>query len=311
MHGLRALQGRPEAKRGEARRLCAAEPTLFVHAHKLENRRSPAANRQSFKETIMLRRVSHLTASSVTAADGAIGNVTAAFFDDQSWAIRYLVVDTEKWLPAREVLISPYSISQPLPDLSDDKNIHVRLTREQVKASPDIDTHQPVSRQHEREYSAYYTYPEYWDGGDMWGMGGLPLMATYPPSPEQIAAAETLRARDLASADSHLRSSVKVVGYDIQATDDSIGHVADFVFDDRSWAIRYLIVDTRNWWPGGKKVLVPTHWIDSIDWATSSVHVGLTREGVKASPEYDETIEIDRAYETRLHTAYNRKSYWD
>ena len=263
----------------------------------------------------MLRYVSDLTESSVTAADGDIGNVTAAFFDDQSWAIRYLVVDTGKWLPAREVLISPHSVSQPLPNLSDDRNIQVRLTREQVKASPDIDTHQPVSRQHEREFSAYYTYPEYWDGTDMWGIGGSPLMATYPPSPEQIAAANTLRgpshARHLAAADRRLRSSVEVIGYDIQATDESIGHVADFVFDDESWAIRYLIIDTYNWWPGGKKVLVATQWIDSIDWATSAVQVGLTRDGVKASPEYDETVEIDRPYETRLHTAYNRKGYWD
>jgi len=291
--------------------LLAIEPTPFVDTNKLQDRRPYAATRQSSKDTTMLRRVSHLTESSITASDGDIGNVTAAFFDDQSWAIRYLVVDTEKWLAAREVLISPYSVSQPLPNLSDDKNIHVRLTREQVKTSPDIDTHQPVSRQHEREYSAYYTYPEYWDGVDLWGMGSNPLMATYPPSPEQIAAAETLRKRDLAAADSHLRSSVKVIGYDIQATDQSIGHVADFVFDDKSWAIRYLIVDTRNWWPGGKKVLVATHWIDRIDWATSSVYVGLTRGGVKASPEYDEAVEIDRVYETSLHTKYNRKGYWD
>jgi len=254
----------------------------------------------------MLRRVSHLAESSVTATNGDIGNVTAAFFDDRSWAIRYLVVDTEKWLPAREVLISPYSVSQPLPNLRDDKNIHVRLTREQVKASPDVDMHQPVLRQHQRDYSFDDTYPKYWGGVDMWGMGGLPVMAAYPPSPEQIAAADTRRARDFAAADIHLRSSVKVLGYAIQATDESIGHVTDFVFDDKSWAIRYLIVDTRNWWPGGKKVLVATHWIDSIDWATSSVNVGLTREGVKASPEYDEAVAINRAYETNLHTAYSR-----
>jgi len=258
----------------------------------------------------MFRSISRLTHSSITAADGDIGNVTAAFFDDQSWVIRYLVVDTETWLASREVLISPYAVTTPLPDLNGDKNIHVSLTRQQVKDSPDIDTHQPVSRQHEREYMNYYSYPEYWDGSDMWGMGGYPMLPLMAPSEEEILAAKVIRQRDISAADVHLRSSRKVIGYDIEATDDSIGHVEDFIFDDKSWAIRYLVIDTRNWWPGGRKVLVAKHWIESIDWATSTVRMTLTREQVKNSPEYDETLTIDRAYEQALHDRYNRKGYW-
>ena len=254
-----------------------------------------------------LTRLSQLHGSSVTATDGTIGHVGAAFFDDQSWAIRYLVVDTGGWLSGREVLISPYAVKQPS---SSEKNIDVALTRQQVKDSPDIDTQKPVSRQHETEYLDYYDYPRYWDGGGMWGIGVYPSLSPDQRSPTQVEVESARRQEDLEAADMHLRSSTKVTGYDIQATDKSIGHVEDFIFDERSWAIRYLVVDTRNWWPGGRKVLIATHWIDHIDWATGTVFVNLTREQVRSSPEYKEVAPIAREYEKRLHRAYHRPGYW-
>ena len=256
----------------------------------------------------MLNSLSHLTHSTVTATDGSIGKTKAAFFDDLSWTIRYLVVDTGPWLAGREVLISPYSVEQPLEG---GENIHVSLTRQQVQGSPDIDAHQPVSRQHERDYLSYYALPEYWGGDGMWGMGAYPLLPPALSTAAEVESESTLHERDVRASDVHLRSSAAVTGYDIHATDESIGHVKDFVFDDESWAIRYLVVDTRNWWPGGRKVLVATRWIDSIDWATKAVHVTLTREQVKNSPEYHEAKPIARDYEKRLHDAYDRQGYWD
>jgi len=253
----------------------------------------------------MMNSVHQLTGAAVHASDGEIGHVSAAFFDDQTWTIRYLVVDTGSWLSGRAVLVSPYAVQAPL---GSSKMINVSLTREQVKNSPDIDTHQPVSRQHEREYLDYYAYPEYWDGGALWSMGALPVL----PIERQVSATATaLRARDERNDDVHLRSSKEVSGYDIQATDDSIGHVKDFIFDEASWAIRYLVIDTRNWWPGGKKVLIGTQWIDRIDWGEKKVHARLTREQVKDSPAYDESMVIHREYETRLHQVYDRPGYWD
>ncbi len=255
----------------------------------------------------MLNTFTHLTGSTVTASDGDIGHVKAAFFDDQYWTIRFVVVGCGSWLSEREVLISPYAIHQPLGSGS---TVNVSLTQAQVKGSPDVDTQQPVSRQHEIENLRYYAYPAYWEGDAMWGLGAYPML---PPmlTPAETAAADAAQERALKSADVHLRSSAKVIGYDIQATDESIGHVQDFVFDDESWAIRYLVVDTRNWWPGGKKVLIATHWIDGIDWATHTVKIALTREQIKASPAYEDTLPVARDYEKRLHDAYNRQGYWD
>ena len=254
----------------------------------------------------MLNSMSQLTGAKLTAIDGDIGKVEEFFFDDRAWAVRYLVVDTGSWLEQRKVLIPPHAVTQPL---GGDKHIHTVLTQQLVKQSPDVDTHQPVSRQHERDYFDYYNYPEYWGGSALWGMEAMP----YPPmtrSADEIAAARALRPPDFKADDVHLRSSAHVIGYDIQATDDSIGHVQDFIFDDKNWAIRYLVVDTRNWWPGGRKVLIGMHWADNIDWATQKVLVRLTREQVMSSPIFEDVSSIHREYETRLHQNYQREGYW-
>ena len=255
----------------------------------------------------MLNNVGHLNGSKIIATDGEIGHVKEAYFDDEAWAIRYLVVDTGTWLSGREVLVSPYAVTQPL---GSGKTIDVSLTRQQVRDSPVIDTHRPVSRQHEREYLGYYAFPEYWEGGELWSMSALPLLPPPLPIAVESQAECAKRGQDVPPEDVHLRSSANVAGYDIQATDDSIGHVKDFIFDDESWAIRYLVVDTRNWWPGGKKVLLATHWIDRIDWADKTVYTKLTRNQIKSSPEYEEAEPINRDYEKRLHDAYGRDGYW-
>ena len=256
----------------------------------------------------MLNSISHLIGAKVKASDGAIGHVKDAFFDDRSWAVRYLVVDTGTWLMGREVLVSPYAVKQPL---GSDKEVHVALTQHQVQTSPDVDTRQPVSRQHELEFMRHYQYPEYWDGGGLWAMGAMP----YPPPPmvpiaDDGVATEAMIERDSRAADVHLRSAVHVKGYDIQASDDSIGVVQDFVFDDQNWAIRYLVVDTSHWWQGGHRVLVGMAWADSIDWATRKVHVRLSRLQVQSSPVFEDVGSIHREYEMRLHKNYDREGYW-
>ena len=256
----------------------------------------------------MMNSVTHLKGSTITATDGQIGHVMEAYFDDQTWTVRYLVVDTGSWLSGRSVLVSPYAVKQPLDNV---KNIDVSLSRHQVEHCPNIDTHQPVSRRHERDYLNYYAYPEYWGGADLWGMGPYPLVPEALPTAVETQVQSALREQDVPAEDVHLRSSAVVTGYDIQATDDSIGHVKDFVFDDETWAIRYLVVDTRNWWPGGKKVLVATRWIDRIDWADKTVYTKLTREQIKNSPEYDEDATVNRDFEKRLHAAVGREGYWD
>ncbi|MEO7493391.1 MAG: PRC-barrel domain-containing protein [Massilia sp.] len=253
----------------------------------------------------MLRNVNILDKSKVNAIDGEIGNVEDIYFDDLAWAVRYLTVDTGTWLTRREVLISPYSVVPPLVGNA----INVSLTRDQVKDSPDIDTHKPVSRQHEREYLGYYGYPTYWNTGGLWAMGGYPIvppeaLSHYDDRHEQLES-------EVKPEDAHLRSIKNVRGYFIEASDGSIGHIDDFIFDVESWAIRYVLVDTSSWWQGSKKVLIATTWIERIDWLDSRAFTTLTREAIKKSPPYDVSAILDREFETRLHDTYARQGYWN
>ena len=255
----------------------------------------------------MLNSISHLDGSTIDADDGEIGHVKRAFFDDRTWAIRYLVVDAGSWLAGREVLISPYAVRQPL---GSESRVHVALTRQQVKDSPAVDTHQPVSRQHEREVLRHYAYPEYWDGGGLWAMGAMPFPPPMALTGAELQANQAMLERDFKPAEVHLRSTSEVAGYEIEASDGGIGQVKDFVFDDETWAIRYLVVDTSNWWPLGRRVLIGAHWADRIDWATRRLHVRLTRAQVKASPVFEDVGSIHREYELRLHQNYQRPGYW-
>ncbi len=186
--------------------------------------------------------VKDLKGNAIGATDGDIGKLDDFYFDDESWTIRYLVAETGNWLLNRKVLVSPFAIGKA--DLARER-LNVTLTKKQVEESPSIDTDKPVSRQHEAYYHDYYGYPYYWNGPYLWG-------PTYYPQ-LQVAVQKRIeeqRAKREKAGDLHLRSINNVTGYHIEATDGAIGHVEDFIIDDETWEIRYLVVDTQNWWPG-------------------------------------------------------------
>jgi hypothetical protein len=245
----------------------------------------------------------HVKDFSIHAVDGKLGSVVDIYFDDETWAIRYLVVDTGGWLSGRQVLISPISVVQTDWEA---KQLNVSLTKRQVENSPNLDTHQPVSRQHEAAFLGYYGYPYYWGGPYLWGPAFYPAGLASPINASAGAIANRVQRE---SQDSHLRSTEAVTGYDIEATDGEIGHVDGFVVDDEDWAIRYMEVATRNWWPG-KKVLVSPAWIERVSWGESKVYVGLSREAIKDGPEYIESRPVTREYENRLYFHYGRPPYW-
>ncbi len=244
----------------------------------------------------MLISASHMKDLTILASDGEIGSVEEFFFDDDTWTIRYAVVKAGSWLFERSVLISPIFVSEVNWE---GKQLRLNLTKEQIEKSPDINTHQPVSRQVEMEYMNYYGSSYYWGGSSMWGMGSYPgelPMAAAPMQADGIAST-----RD--PADSHLRSTTAVKGYYIGTTDGEIGHVQDFIVDAETWSIRYLEVATNNWLPG-KKVLISPEHIESVDWLESKVMVDLPREVIRSAPEYIESQTMTREYENNLLDHY-------
>jgi uncharacterized protein YrrD len=249
----------------------------------------------------MLHRINTLKDYKLDSLDGEMGGVADFYFDDQHWTVRYLVANTGNWLTGRQVLISPHAL---VAAVKDDDHVLVDLTRKQIEDSPSLASELPVSRQFEDKYYGYYGWPAYWGGTYAWGAYAYPGPLT-PISREGVPSA----GGGGQEGDPHLRCTNAVTGYDIQATDNEIGHVEDFVVDDQSWTIRYLIVDTRNWWPG-KKVLISPDWIDRVSWEENKVFVSLPREVIKNAPEFSKDQLITREYEAELHRHYQREAYW-
>src|SRR5271166_7199683 len=109
--------------------------------------------RTSTKAEVMLRSIKQLYGEKLRASDGEIGHVNDFYFDDQKWVVRYAVVDTGSWLSGRQVLIAPHAFG----NLDQHRSLLlVNLTRQQIEYSPSIESHKPVSRQYEEEYSRYY-----------------------------------------------------------------------------------------------------------------------------------------------------------
>jgi sporulation protein YlmC with PRC-barrel domain len=254
----------------------------------------------------MLRAVNDLKGYAILATDGPIGHVADVLFDDRHWAIRYLVVDTGTWLSGRKVLISPMSLGHPDWML---QQIPVSLAKKRVENSPDVDTQLPVSRQHEVEQLAYYGYPAYWDGLGLWGAGAYPGTLAGMPVPASMENDPPASAANPSAEDSHLRSCAALVGYQIVATDGDLGHVENFLLDDETWAIRYFIVNTSNWW-GGHHVLVAPQWVERVSWEDSTVTLDLSRDAIKSAPPYDASALFDRQQEQAMYEHYGRPRYW-
>lgn len=229
----------------------------------------------------MLRSITKFLQGKLGTSDGDIGRVNDFYFDDQNWAIRYLVADTGSWMPGRLVLISPHAFS----NLHQDGNaLLVNLTRQQVENSPSIESHKPVSRQYEEEYHPYYGWPFYWQGDQLWGKSAFPIASV--PAGRWSAGRSAARARKKESNDPHLRSAKAIMGYQIQSSDEAIGHVTDFALDDETWVIQHVVVDTRHWF-SSKRVMISHKWIKRIRWDQSKVYVDLTHEAVLASPVFE------------------------
>jgi hypothetical protein len=246
----------------------------------------------------MLRSMKDMEHYSIGATDGLIGAVKDFYFDDTDWVIRYLVVDTGESAPRRKVLISPIAIGRPNWS---DKILAAKLTRAQVKGSPDIDTEEPVSRQQEMGYAGYYGYGNYWGGGGLWGAGLYPDILQAGRQVNNSGAGSHV----IHGADSHLRSGNAVMRYYVNASDGDIGHVQALLVDEGSWAIRYIVVNTSNWWLG-HNVLIAPEWIGYVSWAESSLSVNLTRQAIQDSPPYDAATALSGEQEAGIHAHYGR-----
>lgn len=205
----------------------------------------------------MLHSLGLITGACIHATDGVMGTVRDFFFDDESWMLRYLVVQTGTWLARREVLIAITAVDH----LDWEKReFAVQLNRDQVRHSPDVDTKKPVSRQQEIAMSRYFGWPTYWSVRVP--AGRYTTETEYPTT---------------AGDDRHLRSISAVTGYDVWASDGEIGKLEDFILDDGGWHVGYLVVRTGSWL-ASQNLLVSTRWVESISWANCRVDLVRSRD---------------------------------
>jgi sporulation protein YlmC with PRC-barrel domain len=253
----------------------------------------------------MLLAVSALKGYSIEALDGALGTIKDLLFDDRTWQIKWLVVQSGSWLVDRKFLLHPSAVDGFDHDR---QTLDVSLTKQQVKESPSLSTDQPVSRQHEDDLLGYYGWDPLWGGAMVGSMVGGGL--TGPP----LYFGNKERFNDLGleyvegGGDPHLRSINEVTGYHVLASDGDMGHVANLLVDDVQWGVRYLIVETSNWWMG-KQVLMSPYAITSINYSDRTVDLDVTKVEVKASPEWDPSTAIVENYQQRLHKHYNWTGY--
>lgn len=250
----------------------------------------------------MKRSIVSMTGYALKETDGEIGKVEDFYFDDQSWTIHYIIVKTGNWFSGKKVLISPAIIQKQ--DWGN-KEFSVGLTQKQIENSPDIDTDKPVSRQQEEQLSSYYKWGGYW-GDDTYAHGA----GIFGMMPDELydngnTPPENVPANNSENNDLHLRSTEEILGYNIHATDDQIGKVVDYIVDDTTWKINFLVIETGSWLDS-RKVLIANKWIKEVNWDNSVVVVDITTEAVKGSPEFDESKAVNDTYERNLYDYYGR-----
>lgn len=249
----------------------------------------------------MLWNASGIKGYAIEASDGAIGTVSDVLFDDESWTVRWLVADTGSWFTSRKVLLPVTALQSPN---SATRSFPVKLTMQQVKDSPDIDMDAPVSRQNEGFLFESYGLDPYWGGGLFPLSNAMALPFVAPPAPDEV-----MQRQDIITAaasvghDHHLRSAAAVTGYHIHATDGEIGHAADFLVNTSGWTIRYITVDTTNWW-GGKNVLISPQSISRISWSDRMIYLNVDRHRVRDAPSYDLAMTGDTAFHEKFQTYY-------
>lgn len=247
----------------------------------------------------MLISAKRILGHSLEAADGRIGRVADLDFDDQSWIVRYVVVDTGGWLTGQQVLISPVAFGHP--DWKQ-KVIPVALTKQQVEHSPPINAHQTVSRRMEAALQEHYGWPAYWAEPPA-------EFAEAAPSPPRDRATRSGAEAKQAESEMHLRSMRELAGYRIHAGGGEVGRLEDFIVEADAWRVRYLEVTTGKWL-AGRAVLVSPAWLSHVSWSERSVHVDLPVSAIRSAPDYDPSQPITRDYEKRLHAHYTRPVYW-
>jgi sporulation protein YlmC with PRC-barrel domain len=241
----------------------------------------------------MKRSLGELSGYTIQTTDGKKGKVKDFLFDEKQWVIRFLEADFGNLFSEERVLIPKVFLKQPSWD---NKSFPVELLESEIERCPKISDHLPVSRKYEEELYKHYRLDPYWSGAYMGAAGDY-----YPPRPVKVPS----RSVSEDELDTILRSFKEVEGYHIHALNGTIGHVEDILIDDVDWQILYAVIDTKNWLPWSKQVLIAIDWMENISYEKREVMINLLTDTIKSAPEYNPLHLINDEFEKGLIDFYS------
>jgi sporulation protein YlmC with PRC-barrel domain len=243
----------------------------------------------------MLIKTEDLKGFNTESIDDIQGEIYDFYFDDLFWNIQYLLIKTGGLLKEKSILMSHVVLG--VPDIERQAlSVKVSFQTNNKKEKPE--ELQTISESKEKKASEILNWP----------LSRLNLVSLDEKDLKNlINNMVTDGKQHYENENLHLRSRNEVLGYHIQAKNGEIGHVDDLIIETESWKIRYLIVDTRNWLPGGKDVLISPAWIEKIKWNKNRVYIDLKKGVIENSPPYDPEAPIDDQFELKLFKYYGRQ----
>ncbi|MFO7755245.1 MAG: PRC-barrel domain-containing protein [Bacteroidales bacterium] len=243
----------------------------------------------------MKRSLKNLKEYKVETTDGQHGKVKDFLFDEESWTIRYLEADFGNLFKDKRVLIPGTFLKKPDWD---GKNFHINLRKSDIESCPDIDQKMPVSKKYEEELSKHYGISNYWPYAYT---GTAAISMFYPPRPMEPPA-KIVSENDL---DTELRSFDEVRGYHLKAIDGKFGHIEDLLADDEDWQVVYAVIDTGNFKPWDREVLLSINWMDKISYVDREISINLNSETIKDAPAYEGISSVNTDFENILYDFYS------
>lgn len=255
---------------------------------------------------------------SILAEDGKFGSVFDFYFDEDTFLLRYLVVDSEPFLLRNLVLISPIIFRKI--NLAE-KTIELSITKKEIADSPGLDSGEVVSSQYEKTYNDHFSWPYYWGsyGNSTWAAGPYGINEEYGTqvrkSTDDIEEKNNL-IRDAKS--NSLRSLREVRSYSIRGSEnEEFGHIQGFILNPDTLSFDFVVIDTVNYLPS-KNILLRPEWIENILWQSKVVKIKLSKKLIKSAPSYknseldEKLIEItDKHFKGILHEDTRHESSKD
>jgi hypothetical protein len=100
-----------------------------------------------------------------------------------------------------------------------------------------------------------------------------------------------------------------LMGASVLASDGEFGSVRDFLFDDRSWLIRYVMVEVGSWFKR-REVVLPVAALESLNWKARKFNVRLTREQLCDSPDIGTEKSVSRQQEIAMEEYFGKMAFW-